>query len=131
MARCCLLENLLTQNVGSIVNYLYIVKLLKSPNVCSQVLSTTASCGQWHQSSNLLAVALHPTQEYPLSSTYCTVQMRATNHNTCNSHWDANALIIRFPAGRTACEATRTACEDTLPVRPLRLFINEIVLRGY
>ena len=53
--------------------------------------------------------------QYPLSSTYCTCSsMRAANHKTYCTDWDANVR----PSERQA---------NALPVRPLRVWIcNEL-----
>ena len=109
MARSLSVENPLPQNVGSIINW----ELPASYGSCSLELPGAADRSQLR---TIASETVDPTDwpllppyigQYPLNSTYCTVQMRVINHKTCCSHWDANARP-------SECQA------NALPVRPLR-----------
>ena len=76
MARSLPVENLLPQNACGFNYQLLAVIYSSSPMGSSQLQSTTTSYGQWRQRRQiqLTGRTSHPTGQYPLSSTYCTVQ---------------------------------------------------------
>ena len=108
MARSLPVENLLPQNVGSIINYLQWFA------VSHKLQSTTTSYGQWRQRRQIQLTGRipHPTHgstPWAPRIAYCNAGW-AANHKTCYTEWAANVQP-------SDCQT------NALPVRPLRVYV--------
>ena len=133
MARSLPVENLLPQNVESIINYLQQC-YWNSPMGSSQLQSTTARYGQLRQRRWIKFTCLyHPlcTGQYSLR-TYWMVQMQATNHKTCCSRWGANTLPPECQANAlAACSVTAVAQDFNSSLKLGDLVFYEELLAGF
>ena len=91
MTRSHPVENILPMNLGSIINYLAVM-LLKEPNVLLPVAVDHSK--QWPMASEMVDIIdgpLPPTLHIAVPpELHLHDTMRASNHKTCCSQWDAN-----------------------------------------
>ena len=128
MARSLPVENLLAQNVGSIINYLqqFTEVAQWGATSCSQLQPATDN-GVRDGRSNWLVAPPRYTGQCPLSSTYCTLQCGLGCKSQDLLHWESlDRATFGMTDQYTACAATQNITHVSLKLTQVLRDINRL-----